>query len=175
MSTKYINIILIGVIVVIIGGMGFFGWRIWSERDSEQKKDEAQDSQKKFVPIVVENKGKESEDRDAAMERDVRSINDAAFAYAKDHNGKYPESDFKNPCVGVQYCLKEADVNTTTRRYLERIPQVEPSKADYHYRAENTQRAFCVKTPGVLETANTLVFQCTEKGCERIPFQESCN
>ncbi len=172
MNTKYINFVLIAVIVVVVGGMGFFGWRAWSDRAVEQKQEV---TQKKFIPFVVENKGKESEEHDAAMERDVRTINDAVLAYAKDHKGKYPESDFKNPCSGVQYCLKGTDINTKSKRYLESIPQAEPSKADYHYRAENTKGTFCVKIPGVLVTENTSVYQCTEKGCERILFGESCN
>lgn len=172
MNTKYINFILIAGIAVAITGMGFFGWKTWSGRNDAQKQET---TQKKFVPFVVENKGKESEDRDAAKEQDVRMISDAVFAYAKDHNGKYPESDFKNPCSAVQYCLKGVNINTATKRYLEAVPQVKPSKADYHYRAENAQGTFCVKIPGVLETANTSVFQCTEKGCGRVLFKESCH
>jgi hypothetical protein len=83
--------------------------------------------------------------------------------------------DFKNPCSGVQYCLKEVNINTAIKRYLETIPQVEPSGEDYHYRAENATESFCVKTPGVLETANTSVFQCTGKGCGKVLFGERCN
>lgn len=172
MNTKSINFILIIVIAVVVVAGGFFGWRAWSERNDAQKQEVIQ---KKFVPFVVENKGKESEEYDAALERGVRTINDAVLAYAKDRNGKYPESDFKNPCLGVQYCLKGTDINTKTKRYLESVPQVEPSKADYHYRAENTKGTFCVKIPGVLVTENTSVYQCTEKGCGRVLFKESCN
>lgn len=176
MNTKYINtVLIIGIAVVVVAG-GVFGWRMWSERGDVQKQAAMQEQpREKFVPFVVENKGKESEERDAAMERDVRAINDAVLAYAKDNQGKYPESDFKNPCFGVQYCLKGADINTKTKIYLKDVPQVEPSNADYHYRAENTQGTYCIKTPGVLETANTSVFQCAEKGCGRVLFQESCN
>ena len=172
MNTKYINSILIIIIAVIVVAGGFFGWKAWSGRGAAQKQET---TQKKFVPFVVENKGKESEDRDAAKELDVRVIADAVLAYAKDHKGRYPESDFKNPCSGVQYCLKEVNINTAIKRYLETIPQVEPSGEDYHYRAENATESFCVKTPGVLETANTSVFQCTEKGCGKVLFGERCN
>ena len=172
MNTKYINFVLIAGIAAVVTVGGFFGWKAWSGRGAEPKQETPQ---KKFIPFVVENKGKESEDRDAAKELDVRAIADAVLAYAKDHNGKYPESDFKNPCSAVQYCLKGVNINTPAKRYLETIPQVDLSKADYHYRAENARGAFCVKIPGVLETANTSVFQCTEKGCGRVLFKESCN
>jgi len=175
MNTKYINFVLITVIVMVAGGMGFFGWRAWSGRSDAQKQALTQEPRKEFVPFIVENKGKESEEHDAAMERDVRIINDAVLAYAKDHKGKYPESDFKNPCSGVQYCMKGTDINTTTKRYLEKIPQVEPFLADYHYRADNTKGSFCVKIPGVLVTENTSVFQCAKQGCGRVLFGERCD
>ncbi|MBI5912829.1 hypothetical protein HY839_00080 [Candidatus Azambacteria bacterium] len=175
MNTKYINLVLVIGIVLVVAVLGFFGWQAWSDRADAQKQAGMQEPRKKFVPFIVENKGKESEERDAALERDVRTINDAVLAYARDNNGKYPESDFKNPCFGVQYCMKGVNINTKKKIYLTEVPQVEPSKADYHYRAENTKGAFCIKMPGVLETENTSVFQCTEKGCERVLFTESCN
>lgn len=175
MNTKYINIVLVIGIMVVVSALGFFWWRAWSDRNDAQKQALTQEPQKKFIPFIVENKGKKSEEHDAAMERDVKAINDAVLGYAKDHAGTYPESDFRNPCSGVQYCLKGTDINTKTKRYLEKIPQVEPFKTDYHYRADNTKGSFCVEIPGVLVTENTSVFQCTENGCGRVLFQESCS
>lgn len=171
MNTKYINAILIGVIVLIIGGMGFFGWRIWSERQANVGMTEKREFP---TPTPITNKGKESEERDAAMERDVRMINDAVLAYAKDHGGEYPKSDIKNPCFGVRFCLKGIDINTETKRYLEAVPQIEPHKTDYHYRVNESTKMYCVRTPVILETAIPNVFQCTASGCGKVPISESC-
>ena len=113
MNTKYINFILIVVIAVVVGGIGFFGWKALRVR---QAHDVPAETREFPVPTPMTNKGKASEDRDAAMERDVRMINDAVLAYAKDHGGEYPKADSKNPCIGVRFCLKGADINKKTKR-----------------------------------------------------------
>lgn len=175
---KTLNIVLIVVIIVVLGVIVFFGWNMrTSKKDTSKQDPQAQTPQKpavKFTPIIVENKGKISEERDAQLEKDVQAINDAVRIYATDHNGKYPESYFTNPCTGVMYCLKGVDINTKENTYLKAVPQVKPNFVDYYYRAYNKQKTYCIKTPSVLETANTSVFQCTETKCEKIGFKESC-
>ena len=71
----------------------------------------------------IVNKGEESEIRDKAMEDGALKINAAVMAYAKD-NGKYPESDMKNLCLGTRICLKGANINQNGKIYLHPIPQV---------------------------------------------------
>ena len=171
MNTKYINFILIVVIAVVVGGIGFFGWKALRDRQAN----DLPTGQKEFpVPVPITNKGKESEERDAALERDVRMISDAVLAYAKDHNGKYPESDFRNPCSGARFCLKGVDINTKTKQYLEAVPQAQPHKTDYHYRSDNVAKTYCVRSVVILETAIPNVFQCTQSECGKVPIGESC-
>lgn len=171
MNTKYINIVLIVGILVVIGGAGFFGWKALRVRQVH----DIQPVKKEFAaPTPITNTGKESEDRDAAMERDIRKINDAVEAYAKDHTGAYPESDFKNPCSGVRYCLKGVDINTKKKAYLEKVPQVQPYGTDYYYRAYSAERTYCIKTPSILETAVPNIFQCTRDGCGKALIAASC-
>lgn len=174
MNTKYINFFLIAVIAAVVGGMGFFGWRAWSGRSNNPAGTSS--LQPQFpLPVPATNKqGKEFEENDAAMEKDVRIMNDAVLAYANDYNGKYPESDFKNPCAGVRYCLKGVNINTKAKRYLEEVPQT-IGRLDYHYRADNGAKAYCIKTPNVLETDVSSVFQCTHEGCAKTPIGKSCN
>lgn len=169
MNTKYINFILIAVIGVVITGIGFFGWKTWNSRQT----DDLLSGEKEFpTPTPITNKGKESEDRDAALERDVRMISDAALAYAKDHDGRYPVSDIKNPCSGARSCLKGIDINTKTKRYLEAVPQT--YKTDYHYRSDNDAKTYCVRSVVMLETAAPHVFQCTHNECGKVLISESC-
>lgn len=174
MNTKIINGILIGVIAVVIAVIGFFAWRVFFG-DTTPGSQQQPGSERIFPePTPITNKGKESEDRDAALERDIRIINDAVVAYATDHAGKYPESDFKNPCTGVRYCLKGVNINTGEKAYLPVIPQIAPDNSDYHYRADNKKKSYCIVTPSVLETDTAKVFQCTEGGCGRIPLEDQC-
>lgn len=172
MNTKFLNVILVGAIVAVVGVMGFFAWRLFPGGTEQQK---TIISEKKFPePTPITNKGKESEDRDAMLERDVRALSDAAIAYAADHAGKYPESDFKNPCSGVQYCLKGVNINSREKIYLPVIPQVQPYRLDYHYRADNAKKTYCIVTPSVTETHTGKVFQCTEKACEYVSPKDAC-
>lgn len=171
MNTKYINIILAVIIVFVIGTMGFFGWRMWGDRFNNGTPAPSVQVQE---PQPITNKGKESEDRDAALESDVRAINDAVIVYAKDHKGMYPESDFKNPCAGVSYCLKGVNINSKKKLYLPVIPQTQHDHLDYYYRADNVKKSYCIVTPSVLETNTTKVFQCTEKVCDLVLAQDMC-
>lgn len=171
MSTKYINFILIAGIAVVIASVGFFGWKMWGD----QKTNDLVVEKKEFpAPTPITNKGKESEERDAALERDVRMISDAVLAYAKDHDGRYPIADIKNPCSGARSCLKGVDINTKTKRYLEAVPQIQPSKTDYHYRSDNNAKTYCVRSVVMLETAAPHVFQCTHNECGKMLISESC-
>lgn len=165
---KKINIILIVIIILILGALAFFGFKLW-----RQSKPPAQPV-KKFELMLITNKGKESEDRDAAMEADVRKIDSAVREYAQDHQGAYPLSDFKNPCRGVRMCLKGVNINSKEKAYLDKIPQIQPSGTDYYYAADNAKKTYCAKTPFVLETANTMVFQCTPDACGQVEFEKAC-
>ena len=71
-------------------------------------------------------------------------------------------------------CLKGVNINSKDKVYLALIPQIPPSGSDYHYTADNTKKTYCVKMPFVLETASTMVFQCTEGGCEKAEFEKAC-
>ncbi len=172
MSSKFLNIMLSVIIAVILGGMVFFGFRLWSEKKGEEP--EPASFAGSFSPTPIVNKGKESQDRDAEMEAEVRAISAAAQAYAADHKGMYPESDFRNPCAGVRYCLKGVNINSKQKSYLDPIPQTAAHRLDYHYQADNVKKTYCVKTPHVLETDSSMLFQCTQAECARIPFQNSC-
>lgn len=169
MRSSYLNAILIALIIMVLGTLGFFGWKaLYTE--SPVKSGMAE----KFVPPVVVNRGKVSEERDAGLEADVRKISDAAQSYAKSHKGIYPESDIQNPCTGTSYCLKSVDINTIKEIVLNPIPQIEPRGIDYYYRADNKAKTYCVKTPVVLETANTMLFQCSQTECKRVVISDSC-
>ncbi|MCR4322634.1 MAG: hypothetical protein NUV61_00920 [Candidatus Azambacteria bacterium] len=171
MNTKLINIVLIVGIVLVAGVIGFFGWKALRV----PKVSPALTEQKEFpLGTPITNMGKESEERDAVLEHDVRTINEAVQAYAEDHNGKYPESDIRNPCFGVRSCLKGVNINTKTKQYLEVVPQVHPHNTDYHYRSENNASAYCVRSATILETAIPNVFQCTADGCGKVLVSESC-
>ena len=169
MRLSYLNVILIVLIIVVLGVLGFFGWKALHV-ESPVKDGIAQ----KFVPPVVVNRGKASEERDAVLEADVRKISDAAQSYAKSHKGAYPESDMRNPCTGASVCLKSVNINTVKKIELDPIPQIQPKGIDYYYRADNKAKTYCVKTPVVLETANTMLFECTQVQCKRVTIAESC-
>lgn len=175
MSSK-LNTVLIIAIVLIAGILGYFGFRMWrgAKLPAQTTPPIAVEPAKKFVLPVVVNKGKESEERDAILEADVRKIDVAVKEYAKDHQGAYPLSYFKNPCRGVRMCLKGIDINSKEKSYLDLIPQIPPSGTDYHYTADNTKKSYCAKTPFVLETASTTIFQCTQEGCGRAEFEKAC-
>lgn len=173
MNTKIINIILIAAILAVAGVIGFFAWRAFSGVAPEEQQKPIVGEKQFPAPTPITNKGKVSEDRDAALERDARAINDAVVAYAKDHKGKYPESDFKNPCAWVRYCLKGVDINTKEKIYLSSIPQTPGESADYYYRADNARKKYCITTPP-LETDIGKVFQCTETACGRISAENQC-
>ncbi|MBI1755185.1 hypothetical protein HY250_03065 [Candidatus Azambacteria bacterium] len=176
MTSKSLNALLIIAIVVVLAVVLFFAYRLWTEQRGAALTQlfSAPQEKKKFSPEPIVNKGKESEDRDAALEADVRTIDAAVRAWATDHKGKYPESDFRNPCAGVRMCLKGVNINTPKKIYLERIPQAFPYHQDYYYRADNAKKTYCVKMPSMLETAAPLIFQCTQGGCAREPFVSSC-
>ena len=172
---KKINSVLIIIIVLFLGALAFFGFRAWQARGIPKTNTPAVSAPvKKFQPIVIENKGKESEERDAILEADVIKIDSAVKEYAKDHSGRYPMSYFKDPCQAVRYCLKGVNINSREKAYLNPIPQVKPGNLDYHYTADNEKTKHCAKTPMVLETANTMVFQCTPDACGRVEFEKAC-
>lgn len=176
MNTKIFNGILIGAIVIVVAAIGFFAWQLLSGGTISLPFFTGRPGGESIYPepTPITNKGKESEDRDAMLERDVRAIRDGVIAYAQDHDGKYPESDFKNPCSGVRYCLKGTDINTREKIYLSVIPQIQPDRLDYHYRADNQKKSYCIVTPSVLETDLEKVFQCTEGACGRVALAEQC-
>ncbi len=171
---KFTNPILVFLILIALGVFGFFGWSAWRSQNAPSQTG-AGVKIEKFTPIPIVNRGKVSEERDAALEQDVRKINDAARAYAKDHAGNYPESDIRNPCSGVRICLKSVNINTVKKIYLNPIPQMAPGSADYYYRADNAKKSYCIETPVVLETASTMLFQCTQTECGRVAFTERCS
>lgn len=167
------NPILAVLIIIVLCAFGFFGWRAWHQ-ESPGGQGKTQRTQT-FVPAPqVVNRGEASRERDAILEADVRAISDAARSYAKDHKGSYPESDFKNPCTGTVICLKSVNINTSKKVYLNPIPQVKPYNMDYYYKADNAAKTYCVKTPVLLETANTMVFACTQAECKQAPALQSC-
>lgn len=175
MSTKILNGILVGAIVVVVAGMGFFAWRMFSTGTMPFFTQEKKSDERVFPPQTpITNKGKESEDRDVMLERDVRAMNDAVIAYANDHAGTYPKSDFQNPCSGVMYCLKGIDINSREKIYLPVVPQVQPYLLDYYYRSDNAKKTYCIVTPSVTETHTGKVFQCTEKACDFVSPQDAC-
>lgn len=169
MRTTHFNIILIVLIIMVLGVFGFFGWKAFNSK--EQTHNEVI---QKFVPDEVINRGKPSEDRDAVLEADVRKINEAIQLYAKNHKGIYPESNIQNPCTGTSYCLKSVDLSQTERIFLNPIPQIQPNNIDYYYRADNKTKTYCIKTPVVLETVNTMLYECTQIECKRVLLSESC-
>ena len=172
---KKINLVLIIIIVLVLGTLGYFGFQTWQAREIPKTNTPAVSAPvKKFQPIVIENKGKESEERDAALETDVRRIDSAVKEYAKDNKGRFPMSYFKDPCQAVRYCLKGVNINSREKAYLNPIPQVKPGNLDYHYTADNEKKTYCARTPMVLETANTMVFQCTPDACGRVEFEKAC-
>jgi len=179
MSSK-INIILIVAIILILGGIIVMAIKVINTKDVEDTvvvpsvSVGQNQSSEKFEPALIVNKGKESEERDALLEADIQKINTAILAYAEDNGGRYPVSDFKNPCSGVRFCLKGVDINDTDAIYLNPIPQTKQYNLDYHYRADNQEGKYCIKTGFVLETANTMVYQCTHDGCVRVLFKDSC-
>lgn len=179
MSSKFLNIFLAVAIVLILGSMLFFGFRLWLEKKDAESviapMPVLSPAVKKFSPTPTVNRGKASEEHDTAMETAVRAIGAAAQAYAADHKGKYPESDFRNPCAGVRYCLKGVNINNKQKTYLDPIPQVPPYRLDYHYRADNLKKMYCVKTPTVLETDMTKLFQCTQAECGKVAPEKDCN
>ncbi|MEK7519681.1 MAG: hypothetical protein AAB581_00325 [Patescibacteria group bacterium] len=179
MTRRSLNAALIVLIAAVFAVLAFMGWRAYNSSFAPEGPPLGSVAphsilQKDFQPMPVVNKGKKSQERDAALEADVRAVSDAVVAYAKDHTGIYPESDIKNPCAGVRYCLKGTDINAKNTIYLSVIPQGKPSGLDYHYRADNQAHTYCVKTASVLETDNTKRFQCTQGGCERVAWQSSC-
>src|SRR3989344_7236099 len=135
---KKTNLVLIIIIVLVLGALAFFGSKAWQAREIPKTDTPVASAPvKKFQPIVIENKGKESEERDAVLEADVRKIDSAVKEYAKDNKGRYPMSYFKDPCQAVRYCLKGVNINFREKPYLNPIPQVKPGNLDYHYTADN--------------------------------------
>jgi len=135
---------------------------------------EQNETPKVFAPTPIVNKGKDSEKRDILLEQDILKINIAVQAYAEDHGGVYPKSDFQNPCSGVRFCLKSVDINNGKNVYLNPVPQVKTHNLDYYYRTDSKAKTYCIKTGFVLETAPTMIFQCTQDACQRMPFEGSC-
>ena len=174
---KPVNIILIIVIILILAGFGAIFFYLKKDAGSSLQTPSSGTVQKpqyvEHIPVRIVNKGEESEIRDKAMEDGALKINAAVMAFAKD-NGKYPESDMKNLCLGTRICIKETNINQNDKIYLHPIPQVGEVKLDYYYKADNQENTYCVKTPRVLETASTTIFQCTQDGCGRTIFKESC-
>ena len=168
---KPINLILTVLIILALAAFGFFGWQAWRSQTAPG----AGVQTEKFTPIPIVNRGKASQERDAALQADVLKMNDAVRAYAKDHAGKYPEPDIKNPCSGVRICLKSVNINTVKKIYLNPIPQMTPGNADYHYQADNVKKSYCIATPVVLETASTMLFECTQIACGRVLLAERCS
>ena len=172
---KKINLVLTIIIILILGALAFFGFQTWQAREIPKTNTPAVSAPVERVKLMtIENKGKESEDRDAILEADARKIDSAVKEYAKDNNGRYPMSYFKDPCQAARYCLKGVNINSREKAYLNPIPQVKPGNLDYHYTADNEKKTYCVKTPMVLETANTMVFQCTPDACGRVEFEKAC-
>ncbi|OGD32563.1 hypothetical protein A3C91_01670 [Candidatus Azambacteria bacterium RIFCSPHIGHO2_02_FULL_52_12] len=171
---KFTNLILVILIILALAAFGFFGWQARQSQTAPAGPGAGVKTEK-FTPIPVVNRGKASEEQDAALEADVRTVNDAVRAYAKDHAGKYPESDVRNPCSGVHACLKSVNINTVKKVYLDPIPQMAPGNADYHYQADNVKKTYCVAAPVALETASTMLFECTQTACGRVPFAERCS
>jgi len=170
-----LNTILIIIIIAVFAVLGYFGFQAWQERKMPKANTPAVSAPVEKVKLmIIENKGKESEDRDAILEADVRKIDSAVKEYAKDHDGRYPMSYFKDPCQAVRYCLKGVNVNSREKAYLNPIPQVKPGNLDYHYTADNEKKTYCARTPMVLETANTRVFQCSHDACGRVEFEKAC-
>ena len=171
-----LNIILIIIIITIFAVLGYLGFKSWRrvQAPTVNNTPSTAEAIKQFKPMPIINKGKESEERDAALEADVRKIDSAVKEYAKDHSGRYPMSYFKDPCQAVRYCLKGVNINSREKAYLNPIPQVKSGNLDYHYTADNEKKTYCAKTPMVLETANTMVFQCSHDACGRVEFKDSC-
>jgi len=167
MSSKSINIVLIVLITLILIAMAFFAFRLWSEWGASQGPDDQM-----AAGIVVGNEVPKT--YDALMESGIRNISDAVRVYAVDHGGNYPVSKIENPCAGVQYCLKGADINTNDKAYLATIPQTDKSHIDYYYRSNNEKKTYCVKSPTVLATDSSSVFQCTQAECGKTPFKDAC-
>ena len=172
---KKINLVLTIIIILILGALAFFGFQTWQARGIPKTNTPAVSAPVERVKLMtIENKGKESEERDVALEADVRKIDSAVKEYAKDHSGRYPMSYFKDPCQAVRYCLKGVNVNSREKAYLNPIPQVKPGNLDYHYTADNEKKTYCARTPMVLETANTMVFQCSHDACGLVEFEKAC-
>jgi len=170
-----LNTILIIIIIAVFAVLGYFGFQAWQERKMPKANTPAVSAPVEKVKLmIIENKGKESEDRDAILEADVRKIDSAVKEYAKDHDGRYPMSYFKDPCQAVRYCLKGVNINSREKAYLNPIPQVKSGNLDYHYTADNEKKTYCARTPMVLETANTRVFQCSHDACGRVEFEKAC-
>lgn len=173
--TSKLNTILIIIILAVFTMLGYFGFKMWRQpKPSAQPAPSAGEAVKKFEPVLITNKGKESDERDAALEADLRKIDAAVREYAKDHNGRYPMSYFKDPCQAVRYCLKGVNINEKEKVYLNPVPQTKPGSLDYHYTADNEKKTYCARTPHVLETANTMIFQCAPSGCGRVGFEKAC-
>ena len=172
---KKINLVLIIIIIAVFAVLGYFGFQTWQARGIPKTNTPAVSAPVERVKLMtIENKGKESEDRDAILEADVRKIDSAVKEYAKDHDGRYPMSYFKDPCQAVRYCLKGVNINSREKAYLNPIPQVKSGNLDYHYTADNEKKTYCARTPMVLETANTRVFQCSHDACGRVEFEKAC-
>lgn len=175
---KSVNIILVIAIILILAGFGavFFYLKKDAGLSLQTSNSPGVINKPQYVehiPVRIVNKGEESEIRDKAMEDGLLKINLAVTAYAKD-NGKYPESDMKNLCLGARICLKETNINQVEKIYLHPIPQVGEERLDYYYKADNQKNSYCLKTPRVFETASTSIFQCVQDGCGRMAFKDSC-
>lgn len=170
MLSRTLNIILIIAIAAVIGTIAFFGFRLLQEKEDSPIPPLSEIQQ----PLQPAGLGKTPSERDGSMEAGVSELNDAVVAYAADHQGKYPESDFKNPCSGVRMCLKGVNINSAEKVYLIKVPQTPGFHLDYYYRADNKTKSYCVQTPTAFETKPTFVFQCTEKGCGTVSVKDAC-
>lgn len=167
--TSKLNFLLVILIMATLGVIAYFGWRLWSEPVSLS----VTVTENALPSALVDTRTPAQ--RDVAREKDVRTIDAAVRAWAKDHRGSYPESDFKNPCSGVRYCLKGVNMKDGAQTYLAPIPQDPPHYLDYHYRADNKNHTYCVRMPLALETKQGMIFQCTQERCEAVPFAEACD
>jgi len=170
MSSELLNKIIGCGIVLVLGGMLFFGFRYYTT----SRPPVVSPPPSRILPPPQTSTDTVSQEYDAIQEAAVRNIHTAVQKYAAAHEGNYPLSSIKDPCTAVPFCLKGKNINTVEAIYLDPIPQVPIHSFDYYYRADNTQKTYCIKTPYTLATDVKMLFQCTQAQCEKISFTQSC-